>query len=113
MCIRDSWIPADLPRYFIAMAVTALYCEFMARKNRAPVTVYLVIAYIPPVPGGGAYYTMEHFVNGNMELFAQTGAHTLQVAGVLAMAIVLVASVMRLYSTVRHRRRRKKTDCIL
>ena len=45
---------SDVPQFFLSMVAVSLYSEYMARKHHSPVTVYLVIAYIPLVPGGGA-----------------------------------------------------------
>ena len=87
------------------MVAVSLYSEYMARKHHSPVTVYLVIAYIPLVPGGGAYYTMEHLVGGNTQLAMETGIHTLFVAGAIAMGIVLVSSLTRILTTYERRRR--------
>lgn len=98
----------DIPQYFISMIVVALYAEIMARLHKVPATVYLVISYIPLVPGGGAYYTMVHLVNGNTEKFVEVGLHTLFIAGAIAMGIVLVSSLTRIYSVSRFRSIKKK-----
>ncbi len=96
---------SDVPQFFLSMVAVSLYSEYMARKHHSPVTVYLVIAYIPLVPGGGAYYTMEHLVGGNTQLAMETGIHTLFVAGAIAMGIVLVSSLTRILTTYERRRR--------
>lgn len=101
----------DIPQYFISMAAVALYSEVMARRQKSPATVYIVISYIPLVPGGGAYYTMEHLVHGNMEQFVEVGLHTLSIAGAMAMAIVLVSSLTRIYSTLHFRRHHPRSRC--
>ena len=95
---------SDVPQFFLSMAAVALYSEIMARRHHTPATVYLVISYIPLVPGGGAYYTMEYLVAGDTALAIETGLHTLFVAGAIAMGIVLVASVARIWSTYAARR---------
>ena len=59
----------------------------------------------PLVPGGGIYSTMEHALNGESSLFLSTGAHTLGVAGALAVGILMVSSLVRMYSALRRRRR--------
>lgn len=67
---------SDVPQFFLSMVAVSLYSEYMARKHHSPVTVYLVISYIPLVPGGGAYYTMEYLVGGETQLAMETGIHT-------------------------------------
>ena len=56
-----------------------------------PVTSYLLVALFPLVPGGGIYYTMEHALNGDTELFLDTLMHTLGLAGALAVGVMVVS----------------------
>ena len=70
----------------------------MARLRRKPATGYLLVALFPLVPGGGIYYTMEYCIAGNTDLFLETGLHTLGVAGVLALGVLLVSSVVRMFN---------------
>ena len=49
--------------------VGALFAEITAKLTKSPATQYLACAIIPLVPGGGLYYTMYHFVTGDMEAF--------------------------------------------
>ena len=81
------------------------WSEVMARLRKCPVTSYLLVALFPLVPGGGIYYTMEHALNGDTELFLDTLMHTLGLAGALAVGVLLVASVVRLFTTYQSRRR--------
>ena len=99
---------SDVPQFFLSMVAVSLYSEYMARKHHSPVTVYLVISYIPLVPGGGAYYTMEYLVGGETQLAMETGIHTLFVAGAIAMGIVLVSSMTRILAAYGRRRREKE-----
>lgn len=86
----------DIAQYFFATIVISIYSEIMARIFKAPVTVFLIIALLPLVPGGGIYYTMEYCINGNMDMFINEGVHTFFIAGALAVGIILVSSLVRL-----------------
>ena len=44
---------------FGAAAILQIYAECMARRQKTPVTVFLVAAMIPMIPGGPLYHTME------------------------------------------------------
>ena len=68
----------------------------MARVVKAPVTVFLLIALFPLVPGGGIYYTMEYGLLGETQQFLESLLSTLGTAGALAVGILLVSSAMRL-----------------
>lgn len=90
----------DLIQYFAATVVLSLYSEIMARIHKVPVTVFLIAALIPLVPGSGIYYTMEHFIEGNTEEFLSTFIHTFAIAGSLAFGILLVSSLVYLWKKV-------------
>ena len=83
----------DIIQSFFAALVISAWSEVMARLRKCP------------VPGGGIYYTMEHALNGDTELFLDTLMHTLGLAGALAVGVLLVASVVRLFTTYQSRRR--------
>ena len=86
----------DLVGYFWGTAFAALYSEIMARIRKCPAIAYLVIAIFPLIPGAGVYYTMEYAMEGNMQLFAEKGMHTAAIAGIMAVAILLVSTVVRM-----------------
>lgn len=86
----------DLVQYCAASAAITLFAEVMARVQHAPVTVYLVPALIPLVPGGLIYEAMLNALNGQNELFLSVGLHALTITGALALGIVTVSSLMRL-----------------
>ena len=98
-------LQSEISQSFVAAIVISAYSEWMARVRKCPVTGYLLVAFFPLVPGGGIYYTMEHALNGDTELFLDTLMHTLGLAGALAVGVLLVASVVRLFTTYQSRRR--------
>ena len=91
-------LTGDIVCYFLATLALSLYAEVMARRCRTPATVYLIVALIPLVPGGGLFETMESFIQGNNETAIEQGLHTLGIAGALAIGIVMVSSTMRIYA---------------
>lgn len=100
-----DFLDSDIPRYFAAAVVISIYAEIMARVDKVPVIVYLIIALLPLVPGGGMYYTMDYWLRGDQEAFVNTGSHTIMIAGAIALGIVLVSSLMRLWKII-HRQRK-------
>ena len=71
----------------------------------AAVTGYMLVAFLPLVPGAGIYNMMEYALNGDTERFLSTGMHTLSIAGALAVGVLVVSSLMRMYTALRRRRR--------
>ena len=58
---------------------------------------FLTIGILPLVPGGGIYYTMEYCVSGQTSQFIETGIHTFAIAGALAVGVLIVSSLVRLF----------------
>ena len=48
---------SDLLQSFWAAVFLSAYSEGMARVRKCPVTGYLLVAFLPLVPGGGIYST--------------------------------------------------------
>ncbi|MBQ5803878.1 MAG: threonine/serine exporter family protein, partial [Bacteroidales bacterium] len=71
--------------------------ELMARVRKCPAISYLVVAIFPLIPGAGVYYTMRYAVLGQMDLFASQLMHTAAIAGIMAVAILLVSTSVRLW----------------
>ena len=83
--------------YFFAAVVAAIYAEAMARVRKYPAISYLVIAIFPLIPGAGIYYTTNYLVRGDPASFAQKGIETIGVAGVIAVGILMISTIVRLW----------------
>ncbi len=88
---------SEIIAYFAATVFASLYAEIMARVRKCPAIAYLVISAFPLIPGAGVYYTMTYAVRSDMAMFAQSGMHTLAIAGSLAVGIVLASSIVRFW----------------
>lgn len=97
----------DLLGYFLAALAISAYAEIMARIRKCPVTAYLLISFLPLVPGAGIYYTVEYALQGNMQMFLNKGMHTLGLAGALAVGVLLMSSAVRVFMIIRKAGRKK------
>lgn len=88
----------DLMAYFLATLTSSLYAEIMARIRKYPAISYLVISAFPLIPGAGVYYTMTCAVKGDMPGFAAKGMHTIAIAGVMAVGILIGSTIVRMIS---------------
>ena len=93
---------SDLIGYFWGAAVSSAYAEIMARIRKYPAISYLVVAIFPLIPGASVYYTMNYAVRGDMESFASQGMHTIAIAGIMAVGIILVSTVFRICTIWKH-----------
>ena len=97
-CIILQFSGNDLTAYFAAAIVSSVYSELMARIRKYPAISYLVISIFPLIPGASVYYTMNHAVRGDMNSFASRGMHTIAIAGVIAVGILLGSTVFRIWA---------------
>lgn len=84
--------------YFWGAVFSAFYSEIMARVRKYPAISYLVVSLFPLIPGSDVYYTMNYAVRGSAEMFNKHGMFTAAVAGVMAIAILLVSSGFRTHT---------------
>ena len=92
---------------FWAALFASAYSETMARIRKYPAISYLVVSVFPLLPGAGIYYTVAYALEGHMTEAVQKGLQTLSIAGVMAVGILLVSTVVRLLNTWRTQKSRK------
>ena len=85
---------------------SSVYSEVMARIRKYPAISYLVVSIFPLIPGASVYYTMNYAVRGDMNSFGIQGMHTIAIAGVIAVGILLASTVFRSWA-LWHRNRKK------
>jgi uncharacterized membrane protein YjjB (DUF3815 family) len=79
--------------FFVASSAISIYADSVARVRRDPVTIYLVPALIPIVPGSGMYYTVYEFLQGNTDRAVSSLLETFSIAIAIAIGIALASSV--------------------
>lgn len=87
----------ELMSNFMGALVLSIGAEIFARICKTPVTTFVVCALIPLVPGGGMYRTMLEVVEGDVQGALTLALDTLSIAGVLALAILMVSTITRFY----------------
>ena len=95
---------------FVAAAVAVLYCEVAARVFKAPVTVFLVPAVVPSVPGSGLFYTMSSIVKKDWAGAKEFGLRTAEFALGIAAGICLAVVVFSIVNTIVHRTKEHKAE---
>lgn len=91
---------------FLAAFSVAVVSQIFARISKAPVTLYLVTGILPLVPGIGMYRTVYYLLQGNNKETSHYFAYTLQVAGMIALAIFVVDSF---FKVVFQRQKKRKS----
>lgn len=87
---------------FFAAAIAVLYCEITARLLKAPVTLFLVPAIVPSVPGSSLFYTMSCIATSDWAGVKHHGIltvkFTLGIAAGICLSTVIFAIVNKLIS---------------
>ena len=81
--------------YLFGTVFAAFYSEAMARIRHFPAITYLVISVFPLLPGAGIYYTTSYLADNNMAAFLDKGSETIASAGLMAIGILSVSTVVR------------------
>ncbi len=95
----------DILCCFLATLFAAFYAEFMARFRKCPAIAYLVVSLFPLIPGASIYYTGMKAMSGEMSEFINQAAHTVAIAGALAVGILIVSTLFRLFGTIKQRKK--------
>ena len=94
----------------IASISISVYAEIFSRVLKNPVTLFLVCSLIPLVPGSGMYYTVFEAVKGNVFESLNYGIETISLAGVIAVGIILVSTLSRLFQKLKMRKLQLKEE---
>ena len=80
----------------IGTLVLSIICEVLARVKKDAVTIFIIPAILPLVPGAGLYYTLLYLLENNYEMALNKGITTLGCALGIAIGIIAVSSVTRM-----------------
>ena len=88
----------NIPACFAGSCVVALLSDLFSRGFKDAATIFIIPGILPLVPGANMYYTMLAILDGNVQETAAVGTETMLMAGSIAVALLVVASVIKLLS---------------
>ena len=97
-CVSElltAWIGSGFIMYFISASVTCFLAEIGARIMRVPVTVILLPAIIPLVPGALLYSAVRSLMLGSSEWYTEYGNEAFRATAGIGAAIVSVSALAR------------------
>lgn len=80
---------------FLGALTVSILAQVLAKTRKTPVTVFLISGIIPLVPGAILYKTIYYIVAEDYNMSSYYGIQSLQIAGAIAVAIFLIASVTK------------------
>lgn len=81
---------------FWSSLAVVIASNILARKLKAPVTVFFVAGILPAVPGASIYRAVFYVIDGKTALSQYYLYETLQIAGAMALAIFIVDSILKI-----------------
>lgn len=88
---------------FFAAVVVSVLSHILAIYRRNPVTTYQISGIIPIVPGAGMYRSLLYLIQDELTLANEYLVETLQIAGSIAVAMLLVYSFSMLMTKLKLR----------
>lgn len=97
MLLHDS---GNITSCFLGACVVAVVAEIFSRAGREATTLFVIPGILPLVPGAGMYNTMLLFLEKDLNAAAATGSETIMMAGSIAIALLVIASITRLINAI-------------
>ncbi|MDR0357597.1 MAG: threonine/serine exporter family protein [Clostridiales Family XIII bacterium] len=85
---------------FIGSCIVAILAECASRAGRDATTVFILPGIIPFVPGSTIFRTMQDILSGDFASATTNGIESFATAGSIAVALILIASVVRLFNAL-------------
>lgn len=82
---------------FLSASAIAFVSHVFARVFKTPVTVFLIAGILPTVPGAGMYRIVYYLIQKDSSKSIYYLVNTLELAGVIALAIFVVDAIFRLF----------------
>jgi uncharacterized membrane protein YjjB (DUF3815 family) len=95
---------------FIGTCIVAIFAECASRAGKDATTVFILPGIIPFVPGTTIYQTMDSILSGSYIKAAGEASEALLIAGSIAAALILIASLTRLINAIARRINEKLTE---
>lgn len=93
---------------FLAVIVAVFLSRMLAVRMKCPITIFLLAAILPLVPGAGIYYTAYYLVTNQLSMAAERGVGAVKVAFGIVVGIAFVVSVPREVFQIHYWRGKKR-----
>lgn len=100
--VMTSFLQNAIMQTFLATIVIALLTEVIARIEKAPATIFLLVGCFPLVPGRGIYESMLHCVHGNYDAFVSSLVYTFSISMAIALGILIISTIFRILKRYSH-----------
>ena len=88
---------APLLATLLAAIFVGIWGEIFARIYKMPVTIFVIVGFIPLVPGVKAYNTILLLTNGEYNQGMELGLQTIATACAIGLGLSIVSSLARVF----------------
>ena len=93
--ISDYYFSSPVMGCFFGACTVGLCSIIAARLCREAMTIFTIPGILCLVPGAKIFYTMEAFLQEDLEDMGEIGIQTLMMAGAIAMGLLVIGAVIK------------------
>ena len=108
--LAGIWCTGEAFRYFYAALFLGIYSEFMARRRKVPTTVYLVVGFIPLIPGSALFMTMNFAFAEEWQNCVHYGLVAINTAVAIAGGIVVSMVLVNIFFSIKRKIREQASS---
>ncbi len=95
--IVEQYTQSAIIASFVGAVVISIGAHICARAWKKPVTIFLLPANMTIVPGAGMYRIVYSIIQSNEDMTGYYFSQTLQIAGMIALAMFVVSSICAIF----------------
>ena len=98
--ITDYYIDSPVMGCFFGACMVGLCSAEASRIFKEAMTIFVIPGILCLVPGAKIFYTMEALIRNDIEGMAQIGVQTLMMAGAIAMGLLVMGALIKVFRAV-------------
>ncbi len=101
--ISDYSMGSPVMGCFFGACMVGLCSWIAARLFKEAMTIFVIPGILCLVPGAKIFYTMEALLKNDIENMAQIGVQTLMMAGAIAMGLLVIGAIIKVFWALIHK----------
>lgn len=101
--VTDYNLGSPVMGCFFGACMVGLCSMICARLFKEAMTIFVIPGILCLVPGAKIFYTMEALLRSNIEDMAHVGIETLMMAGAIAMGLLVMGAIIKVFWALVHK----------
>ena len=101
--ISDYSMDSPVMGCFFGACMVGLCSMIAARLSKEAMTIFVIPGILCLVPGAKIFYTMEALLRSDVQDMAQIGIQTLMMAGAIALGLLVIGAVIKVFWALVHK----------